>query len=776
MMEMGALKKKKIGIEIIKDKIKKESIILFAIGVFLARANILGGLTPFGFSYLAAYMIIKGISLPVFLSVTVGTILFHGFSGFGYLLSYGLSLGFFVFNKKEDISLIKAILITTSMFMVSKFLSLSITSESFFLYDYLMALFEGVVVFSMTYIFSFSPPIESLKNIDVKSEKAICSFIVLALAIGGISNFSILGVSLKTIVSLVIILYLSYVKGSFYGGTIGIIMGMITYMAEPNMPFIIGVFAVSGLLGGIFKELGKVGSILGFVLGSGIVTFYINGLGSSLFQYKEIAISIIIFLVIPKKFNDKLLDSLNGSFEYKKDYMKRKEEIVLNKLRRMSIVFENLSETFKEASKDQEINSTVEIYSLVDCVANQVCKDCVKYDECWKANYYSTYNSFFKLVSLREINDSNESIANEEIEKFCIASKDIQDNINHAIEKLKLNESWKNKLNENKVLLSEQLKGFSATIDRTIENLYEETTFIEEIEQKTYQELKNNRIDVYDVSVIQTSSEDIEVYINLNTKYDIDEKLKKIVSLILGFPVLKDPVFKSENGESHKFKLVRNNRFSAMTSSVTDSNSENKISGDSFTFGDVDNIHYTALSDGMGIGRKAKEESRVAISLLENLMEANMEKEVIINTINSVLITKSDEEIFTTLDFGFIDLYSGKFQMIKAGSPLTLIKRKDRIDVINSLTLPVGMLKDVNLNIYESYVEDGDIIIMVSDGITEANKDIVKAEEWIMDLVLNIDSINPEEIGKRILDNAKDICEGHRDDMTVLVTKVWKNI
>ncbi len=50
--------------------------------------------------------------------------------------------------------------------------------------------------------------------------------------------------------------------------------------------------------------------------------------------------------------------------------------------------------------------------------------------------------------------------------------------------------------------------------------------------------------------------------------------------------------------------------------------------------------------------------------------------------------------------------------------------------MINSQSLPVGILKDVDFNVYEEYIEDGDIIIMMSDGVLEANKDVDNVETW----------------------------------------------
>jgi stage II sporulation protein E len=344
------------------------------------------------------------------------------------------------------------------------------------------------------------------------------------------------------------------------------------------------------------------------------------------------------------------------------------------------------------------------------------------------------------------------------------------------MEMLKLDNAWKTKLKDNRILLSEQLEGVGKVISSISKDIYINPTFNEEAEESIYKDLKNNRIDVKEVSVAGIGEEDFEVFVDLNSHNISEHKIKSIISESLGFPLVSDSNLGSSKTGEKRFKLLRNNRFSAMTKIATMPNSENKISGDSFTFGEIENTHFSALSDGMGIGRRANEESKVAISLLERLMEANVDKDLTLKTINSVLRAKSNEEMFTTLDLSFVDLYSGKLQMIKTGSPATFIKKKDRIEVINSSSLPVGILKDVDFNIYEEFVEDGDIIIMMSDGILDASRDIENTEEWMKKVIIDIDSVNPQIIAKEILEQAKNVITDVRDDMTVIVTKVWKNI
>lgn len=755
-------------------RVEKETILTIFIGFALARASIFKDLTPFGFAFFSAYIISKGLNLPLLLSIAIGTISSNGFQSLGYIFAYILVYILFLIIKEEKAySLIKAFIVTSTIFLVSRALGLAF-GKTVFIYDILMVFFETVIVFTFSYIFSFSLPIEKVRGTNIGNEKTICTFITLALVLSGIRELAIFGIQIKNLTSIVIILLLSFNQGAFFGGITGIVLGMISYISHPEMPFIISILAVGGLLSGIFKDLGKVGTILGLLLGNGIISFYINGLGTSFINYKELIVASIIFLMTTKKINEMVSEIFTVNYYLRKDYNQKRDKIVAKKLHKMADLFENLSITFKETAEEGSRYSTGEVYGMVDNIANDVCINCSKYDSCWSRNYYRTYQQFFNIIGLAEIKGGNKKSLYSEIDKFCIRPMEILDKVDRAVERLKLNESWKNKLKENRLLLSEQLKGFSRVIGDIILDIYEKPSFNQELEQNIYKELKNKRIDISEVSVAQIGEENLDIFVDLNRAVKSDERIKKIISQTLEVPVVGDN--QNTNTKRLRFKLIRQNRFSAVTKAALAACQDNKISGDSYTFGEMENIHFAAISDGMGIGTKANRESKIAITLLERLMEANIDKELTLKTINSVLRAKSSEEVFTTLDLGFIDLFTGKFQMIKTGAPATFIKKKDRVEVINSSSLPVGMLKEIDFNIYEEYIEDGDIIIMMSDGVLDSCGDVGNREMWMKDIITNLDSINPETIANNILNIAKANPTSNKDDMTVLVTKVWKNI
>lgn len=92
------------------------------------------------------------------------------------------------------------------------------------------------------------------------------------------------------------------------------------------------------------------------------------------------------------------------------------------------------------------------------------------------------------------------------------------------------------------------------------------------------------------------------------------------------------------------------------------------------------------------------------------------------------------------------------------------------------MSLPIGILKDVDFNIYEEDIEDGDLIIMMSDGVLECKRGIDNPESWMTNVITGLKSQSPQAIADEILSIAKLSSYNEiNDDMTVLVTKVWKN-
>lgn len=758
-----------------------EGILSCILVFFISRASIIDKLTPFGLAFIAAYFLSKRGSFFILLSSLLGIISYHGLKGMDYVA--GAIIIWLIFNRLnfiKEFSMLKSSLLASIIFTITK-LIYQFAFNRVFLYDLFIMGFEGMAVFALTYVFLYSLSFD-LTNRVYTNERIVSAFIILALVFSGLHDIAIFGASIKNTLIILFILSLGYREGALIGGTVGIILGMISNIAQPEMPFLLALYGLSGLLSGVFKDLGRPGSILGFLLGNGIVSFYINGYGISFLNIKELIGGFILFLLFYKFLDSYLADGIEIISRRAKDktYASKKDELAVRRLNEISKVFRELGQTFKD-SINKEGYSANEVYELIDQLANSICCACGMRKFCWEEGFYNTYHAMFKMVSLLEERvPLIERNLPQLIRDYCINRGQIIKELEGYFNNFKLNRIWKDRIMENRLLLSEQLNGVADIMEDIAKDIYIDPIFKEDMEEMLLLNLKENKVNVKEVIVVELDNNNMEVLVEVDRAYKKEnslENIRRIVTDTLGMPFKGEYNIGQQKKNRQRFKFIKSNRYSAITEVATITNYNDNVSGDNYTFGENQNSYFVALSDGMGVGRKANNESRIAINLLEKFLEAKFDKELALKTINSILMLKSNDEVFTTFDISLIDLYTGKLQIIKTGAPATFIRKKDRIEVINSKSLPVGILKDIDFNVYEEYLEDGDIIIMMSDGVLEANEEVENVERWMRDVIIGINSLNPKKIADEIISAANRASGGKiKDDMTLLVTKFWKTI
>lgn len=176
-----------------------------------------------------------------------------------------------------------------------------------------------------------------------------------------------------------------------------------------------------------------------------------------------------------------------------------------------------------------------------------------------------------------------------------------------------------------------------------------------------------------------------------------------------------------------------------------------------------------------GHGPEAKKSSSIAIKMLKRLLSKGFDKDTSIELINSTLSLNSEEDMYATLDTAILDLYAGNIEFVKNGACPTFIKNKRQVQIIKSLALPAGLIDNIELVVYDKDLEDGDIIVMCSDGILESAAEYQNKEIWLKSLLEELITDNPQKIADILLQEAIDNGYGvAKDDMTVVVAKVSK--
>ena len=199
-----------------------------------------------------------------------------------------------------------------------------------------------------------------------------------------------------------------------------------------------------------------------------------------------------------------------------------------------------------------------------------------------------------------------------------------------------------------------------------------------------------------------------------------------------------------------------------------------KISGDNYSFYEADTGKMMILlSDGMGSGEKACEDSRRVIEIMESFLTAGFRMESAIQMINGALSAAGSEQNMSTLDLCDINLYTGECEFVKVGAACTYIKRGNLVDRLSAQNLPLGVFGQMEVESISRTLQNGDYIIMLSDGITDALSQGI-GEEVLPEIVGRMEYASPGEIANQILAYCIKQSNGQiRDDMTVLVTGIW---
>ncbi len=220
--------------------------------------------------------------------------------------------------------------------------------------------------------------------------------------------------------------------------------------------------------------------------------------------------------------------------------------------------------------------------------------------------------------------------------------------------------------------------------------------------------------------------------------------------------------------EEAKFKIE------VASSSVKKNNSE--VSGDTSIQTKLhDGKYMMAISDGMGSGPRAKKSSSTVIKMLKRLLTTGFDKDVSIGLINSSVNLNSNEETYATIDISVFDKNNGNIEFIKNGACPTFIKSNNKVEVVKAISLPAGIVEDIDLVVYDKDLKGGEIIVMCSDGILESNNELSNKEIWVKELLENIETDDIQRIANILIQESIDNGLGiAKDDMTVLVAKIEK--
>lgn len=339
---------------------------------------------------------------------------------------------------------------------------------------------------------------------------------------------------------------------------------------------------------------------------------------------------------------------------------------------------------------------------------------------------------------------------------------------------------WKKRLMENRELFADNLKEMAGIMGQVAGRDVHAVWFPEKRRKQMIHMLEEEGLLVRDIYQLENATEKnclaVSVKCRKNTQCT-SEELAGYLSVLLDQhlqPVCGSPFFLPQEFTTVYFEEEA--KFTVLSGYAKAVKETEKVSGDNFSFFETKNGYYMAiLSDGMGSGEKACADSEVVVDMAEKLMDAGFSIEMTVQMINDALLAGAENLNMSTLDLCGVDLYAETATFAKIGSACTYIKSDNKVEKLESSSLPLGVFHKQDIELIHRKIHDGDYVIMLSDGVMDCISQ-EKGEAFMKELIGDLQFERPNEIAGCIMKYVLNLSKGRiRDDMTVLVMGFWES-
>lgn len=498
-----------------------------------------------------------------------------------------------------------------------------------------------------------------------------------------------------------------------------------------------------------------------------IVSFYFLS-----FVYPVIIVNVfsLVVILLNTTYQDELMLTIMGVsllFEIFKKFIvneEPKKEVLREGL--YSQIVENLSnEVLNFASvldrfvasfkTPKEYNN--KMHEALNILIQRHCNNCPRKKECYKKNKKVIYPYFKNLILQKDL-------YTKELRDFlgeCYHSKGLNATAKNLNYRIDLEEDVTNNM------LVTQVTGVASAIRQYAVDMISKEELSYELILNFREKLKNHGFDVSYFEIEKSFIEDFSIKIGIKNLYEdkTDSKIKDLADIYLGKTSV---IVENIIDNTSYFKIIPEIKLDIIYGTGAISCEGNEICGDNFLVKDLKNGKFiSAISDGMGSGYNAFTESSTTLNLINDIVELNLNSSTSLEVLNTFYSIQEYLEKYSTLDLIEINRYTKEAKFYKMGGTTSYIVKKDgKIEKVVNQNLPFGV--GDNIENYNYVLENGDLILMSSDGIFE---NIIE-EKALEEFIIKIKEEAPQKIVYEILNYTMKQKLKIKDDMTLIALKV----
>lgn len=438
----------------------------------------------------------------------------------------------------------------------------------------------------------------------------------------------------------------------------------------------------------------------------------------------------------------------------------RNRALVGEKLFEISAAFREIEVAFETLDTDTQAETDAREFLLSE-LQKEVCGGCEKREECGK----DTAEGLAKLVSVGcakgKVNLIDLPAA---LSSHCMNPSSLLFSLNKLLAEYRRGSIEAENAAQGRKLLAEHARGLADMLKNLAVEQSAPLGAYAETERRLKDALGRAGIACDEVLVC---GEPAEIYIT--AAHATGEKLCRAAERVFNFPLTVSSK-RALSADRHCWLLRRRPHFDAMfgVSSVTKEGES--ACGDTSSLTRIDERTFLcALSDGMGSGEYARRISDCSLSLIESFYRAGLSGEIVLSTVNR-LLSFNREESFACIDAAAVDLETGRADIVKVGSPLGFLLSETSMELLESDSLPLGLLDGVRPSVLTRQLQGGDALLFISDGITSAFGSSADIAEFLR----TQSAANPQALTDALLAAALARTGGHaEDDMTAVAVRLF---
>ncbi len=739
-----------------------EYAIRFLLGTVLAGAEIFGSCAPFGVAMVGASGSGAG-GFAALLGACFGYLSFQGFTeSLRYvaasILTFSAAFAFYdirLYRKAWFMPAVTALLCGATGFVYLSDRGWLASDVIFFATE---LLFAGAAVYF--YRTAFSPwTEESVEEISLRQTVSLLIFGVTVLIT--LSQITLLkDISLGRLAACLAVMVIAYRGKTGIGATAGVSAGLAMDLASGSGPYYSMAYGVSGLITGAFWKESKLLAALAYVLSNAAAVLWTWESGARISGLYEVFIASVIFLVLP----DTALRRIDALLvrDAKGETAQRAGQYVRGRLEKTATAFRELHDALRCAFRTSSDN-TCNVALVFDRAASRVCRRCALRDMCWQRDYVTTFNALNDATA--PMVDRGRAVPADFPAHFsgrCLHFSDFLAAANEELTAYLCRRQYHSRLAENRQAVCRQYAELGYILNRAASQLDAQLPADPGREKKLRRHLAALGLDGAACCYYDESG-------HLRVETDDHPQLRQAeeadkLSALLGIP-LRPP--ESEGG---RLIFAQAEPLMAVAGVAARKRDGETVCGDAGAwFHRTDGALYILLCDGMGSGEGARRESTLTVHLLERFLQAGVETESALRTLNSALVLRGETEGgFSTIDLLEIDLFTGESALYKFGAAPTYIRKNETVSRFTGTALPAGLTAGdaVRPDITRLHLEPGDCVVLVSDGVAAGSED-----GWLREALGDFNVESPKELARRLIEESSGKCEA-ADDRTAMVVKL----